>query len=493
MPSSRKPSSSRNGRTVHHSRDAPYTTNPSTRKKRVSVSSPLYSNPNLRPFVGYFTTTGHALCLIQAARNGLIPFRMTRLADNERPCSGSVYVFESGSAGVQRWTDNFAWSPTRLSAECMVYREITESLPEHFIPDEDRPEVQEYQQRIKPLVSSHFDGTVVTVKKKSGNKDVFITPGGLVKRVSSTGALCLIELRYLSFIFHQTFTITADNSCGLPHEYHVIGYLSIDDWLSGALISPFEHPLIGPLIQNIDQDLLQTSCFKRCPPRICSVNGRLRYISEVGPDSDPLSATTWPSLPSNVLPASAPAQTYTSYTVTPSYSSFTPGHSVPLSVHPAGYPAPYSTWPVCHYSHQKGLPSFLMNVSCSWDGPGSQAGYYYMLPAPIRMDSFVSDLASEPLSSCSIGSPRWMSGSGSISPAHTSFASSPRSYSSPSSLSPYRIPASRPFSFDSLNDNANLGSTIATFEDYQTAGISPALISPSTTISPLLPDRQDQM
>ncbi|KAG8862988.1 hypothetical protein FRB96_000408 [Tulasnella sp. 330] len=459
---------------VHLKQPDPYSTNLSARKRRAAPQSPPISDHNLRPFNGYFVTTGHALCLVQAARNGLIPFRTARLGTNERPRSGSVYVFEAGSSGMKRWTDNMAWSPTRLSAECMVYREICESLPRDFLPVEDRPDSQDYQQRLKPLVSSHFDGTLVTLKKKGGNKEVYIAPGGLVKR---------------------TFTIATYTQSGI-REYRVIGYLSLDDWLSGSLVSPYEHPLIGPLIYNIDQDLLQKSCFKRCPPRICSipVTGRLYYAGESNLDPDSSSAAT-----SAVWPApTAPDLAHTSYTISPNYPPFTPStvnQTTLFPVQPTGYLSTYSAQPTYQYQppqqyqdHHHQLPS--VSTSGSWNGANGIQGNYHLRFGPIRTDSFVSDITSG-LSSYSLDSPAWTSGNETPAPK-ASFMSSPYSYPSAiPSPSPYGVVGSLPFTFDHVGqiDVASASATTSYNEAlsyYQTAGISPALISPSSTAGQVL-------
>lgn len=44
-------------------------------------------------------------------------------ADRERLIrSGSVFVFDENAAGIKRWTDGLAWSPSRICNNFLVYR-----------------------------------------------------------------------------------------------------------------------------------------------------------------------------------------------------------------------------------------------------------------------------------------------------------------------------------------------------------------------------------
>lgn len=61
-------------------------------------------------FIGFVDSTYHALRLINAARQGLIPRITRRLNDSERRTmikSGAVFVFSVEESGIKRWTGTF--------------------------------------------------------------------------------------------------------------------------------------------------------------------------------------------------------------------------------------------------------------------------------------------------------------------------------------------------------------------------------------------------
>ena len=78
---------------------------------------------NIEPFYGHVETTGDALRLIQAARQGIIPRITRRLNDLERRAmirSGSVFVFSSEESGIKRWTEGLSWSASRIVGNFLV-------------------------------------------------------------------------------------------------------------------------------------------------------------------------------------------------------------------------------------------------------------------------------------------------------------------------------------------------------------------------------------
>ena len=90
------------------------------------------SSPDVPPFDGFVETTVHALRLIQAARQGVIPRITRRLNDAERRTmvhSGAVFVFSVEESGIKRWTDGLLWSPSRIVGNFLV------SSPLAFLQD----------------------------------------------------------------------------------------------------------------------------------------------------------------------------------------------------------------------------------------------------------------------------------------------------------------------------------------------------------------------
>ena len=81
------------------------------------------SSPDVPPFCGFVETTVHALRLIHAARQGVIPRITRRLNDSERRTmvhSGAVFVFSVEESGIKRWTDGLLWSPSRIVGNFLV-------------------------------------------------------------------------------------------------------------------------------------------------------------------------------------------------------------------------------------------------------------------------------------------------------------------------------------------------------------------------------------
>lgn len=75
------------------------------------------------PFHGLVETTGDALRLIQAARQGLIPRITRRLNEDERGTiirSGAVFIFSVQESGIRRWTEGLSWSASRIAGNFLV-------------------------------------------------------------------------------------------------------------------------------------------------------------------------------------------------------------------------------------------------------------------------------------------------------------------------------------------------------------------------------------
>lgn len=88
-----------------------------------SATSSGPSFPNSHPYIGLVENTIHALRLVQAARQGIIPRIVRRLNDSEcceMIISGAVFVFSVQESGIKRWTDSFIWSPSRIEGNFLV-------------------------------------------------------------------------------------------------------------------------------------------------------------------------------------------------------------------------------------------------------------------------------------------------------------------------------------------------------------------------------------
>lgn len=77
----------------------------------------------VEPFYGFVETTGDALRLIQAARQGVIPRITRRLNDLERRAmirSGAIFIFSDEESGIKRWTEGLSWSASRIVGNFLV-------------------------------------------------------------------------------------------------------------------------------------------------------------------------------------------------------------------------------------------------------------------------------------------------------------------------------------------------------------------------------------
>ncbi|KAJ3555343.1 hypothetical protein NM688_g2632 [Phlebia brevispora] len=185
----------------------------------------------VRPFSGYVETTADALRLIQAARCGLIPRITRRLNEMERRSmirSGAVFVFSVDESGIKRWTDGYSWTPSRISGNFLVYREVTDrgsrtAYTSGITDGSQRPEAQ------------------ITLKAH-----------GLVKK---------------------TITVKVDGS-----DHHLISYFTQDDIRTGRLRRPNTFSDLMSL--EIPLALVQSTNFRYPPKLEAGPDGRLTRIRD---------------------------------------------------------------------------------------------------------------------------------------------------------------------------------------------------------------------
>ncbi|KAI8367813.1 Gti1/Pac2 family-domain-containing protein, partial [Choanephora cucurbitarum] len=174
-------------------------------------------------FNGFIETTTDALLIFEACRRGILPKISRRLQDRERGAirSGTIYVFDEKESGIRRWTDGLVWSPSRILANFLIYRELDgrESLHQ-------KQHMETSRDRERNLVGSLTD----TYKFKKG---------GLIKKTIS---------------IHLNGSIQ-----------HLISYYTKSDVLESKLSTPSSVPEISSL--QIAPDLLLKQSF-RVPPSV---------------------------------------------------------------------------------------------------------------------------------------------------------------------------------------------------------------------------------
>ncbi|KAJ7850721.1 Gti1/Pac2 family-domain-containing protein [Mycena leptocephala] len=180
---------------------------------------------DISPFYGAVETTLHALRIIQAARQNVIPRITRRLNDAERRTmikSGAIFVFSLEESGIKRWTDGLLWSPSRIVDNFLVYRERNErtnSRGSHKkLYSIDQPS---RTLSVRPGSPTRLHYALTAVAGIQTSEQETFKPNGLIKKVRSAGS-----------------------------DLHLISYYTLADQHSGKL----KRPATCPNIMNLSMD-----------------------------------------------------------------------------------------------------------------------------------------------------------------------------------------------------------------------------------------------
>jgi hypothetical protein len=83
-------------------------------------------------FQGFVQDTTDALVLFEAHLRGMIHGVKQRPSGTERSQlarSGYVFIYDGNESGIKRWTDDVAWSHSRVLGDFRIYRELKEPFP----------------------------------------------------------------------------------------------------------------------------------------------------------------------------------------------------------------------------------------------------------------------------------------------------------------------------------------------------------------------------
>lgn len=97
-----------------------------------------FEDPPFQPtFRGYVSTTMDALILFEACLQGHLSHISRRPHDQERSSvitSGSVFIYEENTSGIQRWTDGMSWTHSSIVGSFLMYQEMDRP----FSPDKKK-------------------------------------------------------------------------------------------------------------------------------------------------------------------------------------------------------------------------------------------------------------------------------------------------------------------------------------------------------------------
>ncbi|KAM5353764.1 hypothetical protein ACJ41O_000414 [Fusarium nematophilum] len=273
------------------------------------------TNPLTPTFEGHIASTIDALVLFEACLSGQLNHVPRRPHDRERTDlikSGHVFIYEEHASGIKRWTDGVSWSPSRILGNFLIYRELEKPFP----PGEKKRALKKSKKMqqsgsgiSKPDSSRPSNGMAFSAMDPNANgKDAEraligslidsypFKPDGLVKKTIS-----------VSFQ-------------GVPH--HLVSYYSVEDVMSGRLMSPTKHPSLRTIIprselimsQNFRAPIDEVECGhdERLPPHVYGAMHEYGVANTVA-GSVLQRAMSLPSFPQVSLPGYPPSAPGTAY------------------------------------------------------------------------------------------------------------------------------------------------------------------------------------
>ncbi|KAH7100303.1 Gti1/Pac2 family-domain-containing protein [Auriculariales sp. MPI-PUGE-AT-0066] len=205
------------------------------------------------PWSGWIETTGDALLILEAARQGIIPRVTRRLVESERKMigSGSVFVFDEEESGIKRWTDGCFWSPSRILGNFLLYRETDKKA----LIRGQRPRPVVSMPVLPPVASLSSEELEAKVGRNllgSLTDDTKYKVGGLMKKT-------------LSLVINGV-------------SQHLISYYKPEDVLNGLLKTPSEDTVLSKL--DISAQYLDPLHFRVAPRVTIDKAGVPHYLGE---------------------------------------------------------------------------------------------------------------------------------------------------------------------------------------------------------------------
>jgi hypothetical protein len=99
-------------------------------EKPLNEDNPRKNLQGAESFYGTIEHVEDAILVVEACRQGHLPRVKRRLGDRDRASirPGSVFAFTERESGIRRWTDGKIWSPSRISGEFLLYRQLEQRV-----------------------------------------------------------------------------------------------------------------------------------------------------------------------------------------------------------------------------------------------------------------------------------------------------------------------------------------------------------------------------
>ncbi|PHH85016.1 hypothetical protein CDD83_1032 [Cordyceps sp. RAO-2017] len=189
--------------------------------------------------------------LFEGSLQGLLNHVPRRPHDRERQDlikSGSVFIYEEHASGIKRWTDGVSWSPSRILGNFLIYRELEKPFP----PGEKKRALK--KKKCPAGGITKHDGAA---RPSVGNYASSGIEVGKDTERSLIGSLIDSYPFKTDGLVKKTISITYR---GVPH--HLVSYYSVEDVMSGRLITPSKDPRLRDIVPRLE---LMTSQNFRAP------------------------------------------------------------------------------------------------------------------------------------------------------------------------------------------------------------------------------------
>jgi hypothetical protein len=190
-------------------------------------------------FHGYIETTRDSLLLFEACKRGIIPRISRRLQDKERYLirSGSVFCFDEKESGIKRWTDGLVWSPSRISGNFLIYRELDDkklarSSSTDYGAAAANIDENDYDGMINSRSRSGSLGSCVSLSSASG----YVGAPDLLRRQREKALVGTLKTSYkfkTNGLIKKSISIAVNGI-----QQHIISYYTKEDVLSCRLKTP---------------------------------------------------------------------------------------------------------------------------------------------------------------------------------------------------------------------------------------------------------------